>query len=295
MPKKTNVLPQDTVGDSKNLNIFIIALITVELILKLLLTLSSKVSWDEFHYLSQVYEFLRGERISNIQMFHVHLFPWLTKVSDNEIIQIVAARLTLYILLFISCLLIYKIGRYFLSRTSSLFTVLCYLSLSNVMIHGASFRYDSLGSFLFLFSIYMLLAEGDYYKHKAILSGIAMALSFMLSIKASFQLLTLAVFLLCLAAVRKSRKEEIMKIAFFSVSFFVTLTFLYMYHTHSIPHQIQLVGGAGGDAGILNRIFKKVYSIEFWLSCLSCRDTLFYRILLGKSDHLFPVFNGDNF
>ena len=78
------------------------------------------INWDEFHYLSFVYDFLRQDPLAWRQTFHVHLFSWLAAVRPDEVAQIVAARLTLLGLGLATCALLYFVGRRFLSPVGAI-------------------------------------------------------------------------------------------------------------------------------------------------------------------------------
>ena len=166
--------------------------ITIALLLKLSLVFRLKVQWDEFYFLSQVYSGIRGSLPSQFQNFHVHFFTWLSLVSGNEVDQVLAARVVMYLMLAGSCLFTYLIGRQFLNRSGALFGVLCYLSLSNVVKHGASFRADSICSFLFLWTIF-LLVKNSRSRSGYLAAGLIMALALMVSLKSAFYLVAIAV------------------------------------------------------------------------------------------------------
>ncbi len=109
-------------------------LIAAVLLLRLRLVFLLNVNWDEFLYLAQVHRYLRGELAEQFQVFHVHLFAWLPLVSDNEVSQILAARVVLYGLGLGSCTLTYLIARQYLNAIGGLFAV----RRSNQMAHGAT-------------------------------------------------------------------------------------------------------------------------------------------------------------
>ena len=166
--------------------------ITMALLLKLSLVFRLKVQWDEFYFLSQVYSGLRGSLPSQFQNFHVHFFTWLHLVSGNEVDQVLAARIVMYLMLVGACLFTYLIGRQFLNRSGAMFGVLCYLSFSNVVKHGASFRVDSICSFLFLWAVFLLVKNSrSQFGYRA--AGLIMALALMVSLKSAFYLMAISV------------------------------------------------------------------------------------------------------
>ena len=135
-------------------------MIVTALVVKLRLVFTLKIGWDEFFFLAKVHSSLAGSLTDRLQTFYVHAFTWLPRVSGNEVSQVIAARLVMFALLLGSCILTYRLARYFFSRSAALFSVLCYVTFSNIVIHGASFRADSISSFMFLLALYALVVEG---------------------------------------------------------------------------------------------------------------------------------------
>ena len=70
----------------------LLGMIGLALLLKLRLDHAIDVHWDEFNFLSQVYEHERGELRRALMTFHVHVFAWLRQVSGNEVDQVIAAQ-----------------------------------------------------------------------------------------------------------------------------------------------------------------------------------------------------------
>jgi hypothetical protein len=237
----------------------LLSFIFITLILKFHLIFKIKIGWDEFHYLSNVHTYLRSELTDIFQKFHVHFFSWLPAISNNEVFQVIAARICLFFLLTGTCICIYLIAKQILNRSGALFSVLCYLSLSNIIFHGASFRPDSICSFLFVFSLYHIIK-----KHRTaasfILSAIAMALSIMISIKAQFHLLAIGGVFVCLLLLSDNKKQTAVQILCFAVSFVIILFLLYFYHLSSLAEQpatgaSEYLSRAGSKVIMLNKLF----------------------------------------
>jgi hypothetical protein len=208
--------------------------ITIALVLKFHLILLLKIGWDEFLFLSQVFSYKQGTLTGQFQNFHVHLFSWLPHISDSEVNQIIAARSVLYLLFLGSCFFIYHIGKQFLTRASALFGVLCYVSLSNVILHAASFRTDSICSFLFLFSVFLLTTRFNSY-FSTVISGLLLALSLMVSIKTLFHLLTVGCIFLCFLISSQNKKKVLKQLLCFSIAFLLGTSCLYGFHIYTIP------------------------------------------------------------
>ncbi len=240
----------------------LLVFITIALVLKFYLIFLLKIGWDEFFYLSKVYTYIRGTLTGQFQTFYVHFFTWLSYISDNEVTQVIAARLVLYSLFLGACIYTYLIGRQFLNRSGALFGVFCYVSLSNIVVHGTSFRADSICSFLFLLSVYHILTSP---RSKVLISfaGFAMALSLMVSIKVAFHLLTIGVIFLCLFVLAENKRDVIKQMLFFALAFLGGFFLLYSFHSSTllIPQVTgakQFVSRAGSKVIILNDLFPQL-------------------------------------
>lgn len=108
----------------------LLVLIALAFALKLHLVFAMNVNWDEFYFLALMHDYLRGALTNPLQTIHVHLFTWLPWISENEVEQVIAARILFLGLAGLSCGLTYLIGRRFLSHPAALFAVLCYLAFS---------------------------------------------------------------------------------------------------------------------------------------------------------------------
>src|SRR5512145_509091 len=70
----------------------LISVLITALVVRMNVIANLNINWDEFLYLSQIYEYLRGDLDLKLQTFHVHFFGWLPGVSVNEVDQVIAGR-----------------------------------------------------------------------------------------------------------------------------------------------------------------------------------------------------------
>lgn len=270
------------------------ALVAVALLLRLHLVFLLNVNWDEFYFLHHVYAYLRGELSAPLQTFHVHFFTWLPGVAQNEVDQIIAARLVMYILLLGSTALTYLIARVFLGRTAALFAVLCYLSLSYAVEHGTSFRTDPIASFLFLSSIALLLKSPGRMTGAAA-SGVVAAMAVMITIKSVFYLPVLGVVLLAGFLRRERWLGTLWRILAFGAAFLAGLAALYLLHSASLAEPTLEATGrhAGASASkvvILDNLFPRwryllrtlVYDAVIWLTLLLGAIYLTFELLRAR-------------
>lgn len=111
---------------------------------KLWLISRINVNWDEFNFLSHVFESTRGDLRLLLQGAFVHLFRWLPLLDGNEVDLVLAGRFAVWPLLAVTAFFIWRLASVWISKPIALVAVICYLSTWPVLVHGASFRYDSL-------------------------------------------------------------------------------------------------------------------------------------------------------
>jgi len=102
------------------------------------------INWDEFYYLSYVHAGMRGELNLLLHGAYTHLFSWLPFLDTDEIGQIAAARTVMMVLLCITAWLVWRLARIWTNGFAALLAPFVYLSSMPVMVHGGSFRSDSL-------------------------------------------------------------------------------------------------------------------------------------------------------
>ncbi|MFO1394858.1 MAG: glycosyltransferase family 39 protein [Steroidobacteraceae bacterium] len=121
-----------------------IAFVALALVYKMLVVARINVNWDEFYFLSHVYTFRRGQLDQFFQTAYVHLFTWVTNIPGSEVDQIVTARRLMVLLLGVTAALIWKLARTWLAPFPTAIALFAYLTCYPVLLHGGSFRIDSL-------------------------------------------------------------------------------------------------------------------------------------------------------
>lgn len=141
------------------------------------------VNWDEFFYLSNLHEHLRGGTTSVLQRGYVYLFAWLPAFSADEIAQINAARIVMVAFLAVTCGLIWAVGRALgLSGRNAAMAVLAYLVAVPVIRHGGSFRADSMLTPLAMLGMLFLARRGDTIRAAAG-AGVTLGIAAFVSVK----------------------------------------------------------------------------------------------------------------
>lgn len=152
--------------------------------------------WDEFLFLSRVYEYQRHELYVALQTAHVRLFSWISSRYPAEWEALVAGRICAEISLLAGAAIIAIIA----SRSGGWFAagaaIVAFLSFPSVVRHGGSFRADPFLLPLILVSGALLtVARGsngmrDRPSHvacdgRALLSGAVLGAAIAISIKAT--------------------------------------------------------------------------------------------------------------
>jgi hypothetical protein len=238
--------------------IFLSMLIFSALSLKLHLVFRIPINQDEFHYLSMIYKFMDGEPLSSINSFHVHFFSWVRFLNQNEVIQIIYARMVMFLLFAGTCINLFLVGRYYLDKVSSLFSVLCYISFVFSVVNGASFRHDTIATFLFLFALYLFITKKKSITYNVIAGiGIAAALAF--TIKSAIYLTVPGAFILIRLIKRNRLREIIIPTSGFILALFFGFLIISEFHVTSVgtslPQKVQAASRAYSNFVFFDQLF----------------------------------------
>lgn len=177
------------------------------LIAKIPLIWRININWDEFYFLSHVHALARGDLDLLMQGAYAHLFVWATGLDADEIVEIGLLRLSMWPLLAVSCLLLYRLARRWASPTGAWFAVFAFVASWPVLRHGLSFRADSL--LLPLTLAVLLLASNGERRTRLddVGCGVFVGLAMVLTIKAALLLPTLIAVLYFEAIRRRNRSN----------------------------------------------------------------------------------------
>ena len=144
------------------------------------------VHWDEFLYLSRVFERARGDLDRNVQVMYATAFAWLTRLPCGEIEIIRAARLTLYPVSVVgSGGLVYLAARPLLGAHGAVLSMLCCFCIPEFLEHQSAFRADSLALPLALAAA---VASQRRCRWTAGIAGCALGLAVLVTAKSIFYL-----------------------------------------------------------------------------------------------------------
>lgn len=204
------------------------------------------LNWDEFHFLSDIYTVARGEAIQPLQTFYVRLFGWLPGLGGDEITQIMAARGFYLALLAAALYFLYRISAHFFSTTAALFAVAVSMSVTNVINHGFSFRYDTLTLALIMFTLFALL-KGNLRWWLA--AAAATALAMLITIKTVFFLPAILAFALIAAEQDGWSRRVVIRAAASALTAAVVFGGLFLLHLSLLG--IGVLGGTAETAQML--------------------------------------------
>lgn len=156
--------------------------ITLILVLQLYLQFIQKINWDEFFYLSHIYEAQSGTLDKALQMAHIYLFGWVTHIPGGEMVQITVGRLFMWAAQIGTLILIFKIAVKYIPRPYALFAVLSFIGFGFVYIHGTSFRADPIAALCMIYTIYVFTVT-DLKNKDLVGLAIALALGAFITIK----------------------------------------------------------------------------------------------------------------
>ncbi|MCL5282295.1 MAG: hypothetical protein M1376_20610 [Planctomycetes bacterium] len=256
--------------------------IMAAIFLKCNLGLPDPINDDEFCYLDLVHAYQRGELSTPIQSLHVHLFSWLTRVSDNEVTQVVRGRQVMSFLFLGMCVFQFLIGRHLMGVPGAAFSVLCYLCLSFTVVNGATFRSDTPAAFLSLAAVYLLIVRPLGWP-AGLLAGAAMALACLFTIKAGLYLGLLALLLAIRLRTARDRRASLRSLACFAGAFLLAGATGYLWHKASLP-QVSATAGGGHVRGAFAAFFSPgdlFYGRYFFLSTLKNDPIIWLLVALG--------------
>lgn len=150
----------------------VLSAIIICLLLQLHLQFVQKINWDEFFFLSKVYDYQQGDLNHALQSFYVHFFGWLPVLGANEILQIEIARVVMWFLEIGTLVFIFTTSRVFVSRIGAMLAALAWISSGFIFIHGTGFRADPIVAFLMMFCVHTLACSALRYRN---LVGIVLA------------------------------------------------------------------------------------------------------------------------
>ncbi|MDP2344022.1 MAG: hypothetical protein Q8O67_23895 [Deltaproteobacteria bacterium] len=248
-------------GGLRHLPVVVMAALLVPLaIVRVRLASSINVNWDELYFLSHVHSHLRGALSEKLLTFHVHFLAWVARVSSNEIDQVLALREVMLAFGAVAVVSTVVIGwRLIGSAAGALFAVFAGQSLSLVLNHGASARFDPIIVALFLAAAALLSGHSAPRRRaRAVVAGVVVAVAMLVSIKSALYLPTLVGLLVCRVISEDNRRDAVVDVFVFLACLVVVGAALFGVHVASLAVAPAVAAGTvdGGLGGLLASVFK---------------------------------------
>ena len=210
------------------------------------LVLRINLNWDEFNFLAMVYAIQEGRANPGLNNFHTVLYGWITAISGTEIDQIIVARITQLALLMASMIMLYLLARKMFCRSIALVLIFLTVSYTDILIHGFSFRYDTLCLFFSMIALYLYAARTGFFS--AAIAGVSLGLSFLISIKTIFYAVAIGTMALYFIGFCRDRRNQSKRIAILGVSTMVCFAAIFL--VRSTGHTGGISVSTAADAGV---------------------------------------------
>ncbi len=212
---------------------YLVAAMLLCLATQAILVFVQRANWDEYYYLALIHDFQRGELTKALQTFHVYPFFWLTRLSGDELWQVEVGRLCMLAMFAGSCWLTYVSARTFASRVASAFAVLAFISIPDVLIHGASFRADPMAAFLTMIGVAILIRSKLDYRWLLVAGG-SLVIAMLVTIKIVFFAPTLLAFVAWRWLHSTERSAMIKRLSIVAAASAAAFGILYFLHQNAV-------------------------------------------------------------
>lgn len=236
--------------------------------LALFVVFHRNLNWDEFHFLSQIYEYDQGRLRQPLQTFHVHLLHWLVWLPLDEANQIVLGRVLMFVFECGALFALYLIAKRMFDIRTALLVVAIYIASTFTIEHGASFRTDPLVLFALMAALAILMIT-RLQMPELIFAGTLCAVGLLVSIKG---VLYLPAFFG--AFVWRAHSDGLLfafrKFAAAAIIFALAYAVLWLSHVSSLEIASTLqtsssnATAVAGKAVLFSDLFPRKYYIEEW-------------------------------
>ena len=251
------------------------------------------INWDEFHYLSEVYDNLHGRLGLKLQSFHVHFFGWLSRVSINEADQIIAARAVMLGLHLVTAWLLYRIARRLTDAAAAMFAVAAYLSVSFVIWNGASFRSDPILTCLVMAALDLALIRRESLGRAAV-AGLLLATATMITLKAALFVPSLIVVLARPLHGRDRARFMAQRLGAAGLTAVIAFALLYRLHSLTLHPATARSSVEVASGGLLKTLLESGLFPRFEVLVLTLQwDAAFWALwLFGAAVVVHRIWNG---
>jgi hypothetical protein len=222
----------------------VLVLLAALLVARVSLAHSLNVHWDEFYFLSKIHSYARGDLTGKLLTFHVHLLGWVRALADDEVSQVLRIREVMLLVGALASVATFFIGRSLLQSTvAALFAVFAGQSLSLVLNHGSSARFDPIVVASLLVASALVVRGG---RRAAVVAGVATAIGFLVSVKCALYAPTLAGLFVCRFLWGADRRAAVRDAVLFALAALIAFVPLFAWHASTLasPTPSPLVAAA---------------------------------------------------
>jgi len=212
------------------------------------LVLRFEVNWDEFLNLAMVHSHVRRDLREMLQTAFVHLFTWVSAVSANEVDQVIAARLLVFVFVIATSAAIYGTARRFTGVCGAIVSVIAFNGFNFVMRNGGALRTDSLATCVMMIAIWIATERRFGVRH-ALALGVCAGVAGALTIKAVFYAGVIAAILLIRIAHDENRRRAFGLAALSAATATITCAVIIALHAATFPDQASALTFVARTAG----------------------------------------------
>lgn len=242
MLPNTDISPED--NHQIWLKPFLIACLGVVGILHLIMALKLNVHWDEFFLLDWVYKWNSDELNLALQTIFLRLFSWLPQISENEVNQIIGARMLMLLCLGITSSFIYGLCRKFTTTVNAVFSLILFLTMTFIFTNASNFRVDMMVVTVLMGIIWSIVTPKLTWTH-ILAGGFFFGLAGMMTIKSIFYAPIIAAILFSHWGASNWKSAVFVKCV--SMGIWSVICFISLYVLHSLS-----LSGASSSADYLS-------------------------------------------
>jgi hypothetical protein len=254
----------------------IFSVFAVVSLLKLFLIFRANFNWDEFLYLTRVFEVKNGTLSRAFQTFYVRFFFWLPQIGTYEFHHLQAARTVSFLCHLGSAALLFSWIRKLFDEKTAIWSLLFFALFSSNLIHALSFRADPYCVFLCLAALRLSVNRSKSY---LLATATLIALALLISVKSLGFLPAIAFSIFKQSGSQKQRRLVIFGVTMAGV--YGALTLIHKAFLNSAFVGSPIVLPATPEVKMAAGAFKKVFLSEgFFPNFRYTRNNIFENLAL---------------
>ena len=231
------------------------------------------INFDEFAFLSIIFDLEHGEVKKAFTQGSIYIFHWMTFLPYNEITLIQIGRFCALVCHLLTGYFIYKSARFFYKDESAIFAPILWFSFSYVLWQGTSFRVDPFINVLLSCALFLSLNPAKNLKSSLII-GILIAISGFLSVKSIFMAIVIGGILILQFFDTHRKKQTLVQV--FSIFSTSVLTFTILTAIHMHYNGLE-TGSLGGPTKNFAQVNDFIFDVEFFRGYIYLAHSIMYN------------------